>query len=234
MPQFSDAYTDLLDFMNRPASELLTQAKREVNNALLWLQRKRAFKMTERLIRFTYPANELFIDLTTVCEGSIRNLINCAYLSSIEKTSGIQLAIYSYDAIQRKRRDFQGKFENVDPEYLTDPDQVPSHAEFVSRVNRFHLFQVGENKLGLYPTPQQDIALMLNLNIWLPTLVNDSDTNFFFTYGYDVLLMRAMSRSTIYMKEDRRLEVIAADLADAYSALIEWDGQIRDPIDNNE
>lgn len=225
---FVTAYTDLLDYINRPSSELLTQAKREINNALLWLQRKRPFKMTERLIRVTYPANALHINLSAACEGTLRNLLNVSMLATATDTVGKLLEITSYDLLMRERRQWQGDHEPL-PEYqaINDPS---THSNYTDSIHKYRVFQVGENNIGLYPTPTIDVNLVIDLHIWLPELVATTDTNFFFIYAYDVLLLRALSRTNLYLKEDRRISVSQAELAESYEALIEWDASILSPI----
>lgn len=224
---FVTAYTDVLDYINRPAAEMATQAKREVNNAILWLQRKRAFKMSERLIRVTYPANALKINLSAACEGLLRNLLHVSMASAATDTIGKVLKITTYDRLMRERRQWQGDHEPL-PEYqaINDPS---THSNHVDSLYKYRVFQMGESDIGLYPTPTADVTLVINLHIWLPELVADADTNFFLTYAYDVLLLRALSRANLYLKEDRRVPITKEELDDAYLALVEWDASIMPP-----
>jgi len=228
METFEDIYTDVLDFVNRPASELLSRAKREVNNALYWIQRKHMFKMSERIFRTTYPANALTIDLTQVAEGTIRDYINVQMVSGTSSNHGVGLRISSYDALLRDRRKFQGLHENHDD--ALDELSVPpfdSHGATVSSINRYEVFLAGYNKIGLYPTPTAAVELVFNCHIWLPKLVAQNDTNFLIVYGYDVVLMRAVTLMTHFMKEDRRIEQNELLFQEAMRTLFEWDSTVR-------
>lgn len=228
MSDFITIVTDVLDYVNRPSSELLSQAKREVNLAILWLQRKQVMKMTERLIKLTYPANTLFINLSAACEGKVRNLINVQKLSSIEQNVGVGIRIESYDLALRERMKFQGRWESINQEEIIDPP-ADFHGEFTSDVQRVVFCLVGENNVALYPTPQQETYYAINLNIWLPLLSADADTNFLLVYAYDLILMRAVRTMSVYLKEDNRQTFTGQEFADAFQAFKEWDASIRAP-----
>lgn len=232
MATFQTAYTDLLDYANRTYAELGSQAKREINNAILWLQRKREWKMTERLIRFTVPANTLFVNLSVACEGTPRSIINTTLLASSTAVEGKLLDLCSYDKVMRERRQFQRSHEPSSVE--AEPVGAPSrHNEFISQVHSYKAFLIGANNFGLYPTNTSAAYVMMNLSIWLPTLVDDSDTNFFLTYAYDLVLMRAFKQFSIYLKEDRRAVVANEEIAEGYNSLVEWDTQVRAQLEQN-
>jgi hypothetical protein len=232
MATFQTAYTDLLDYANRTSTELGTQAKREINNAILWLQRKREWKMTERLIRFTVPANTLFVNLSAACEGTPRSIISTALLTSSTATEGKLLDLVSYDKLMRERRAFQRAHEPYDIEF--EPSNISSgHNEFVTRAHELKAFLVGANNFGLYPTNTTDRYILMNLSIWLPQLVDNSDTNFFLTYAYDLVIMKAFKQFSIYLKEDRRTAATNEEIVESYNSLVEWDTQIRAQLEQN-
>ena len=94
-------------------------------------------------------------------------------------------------------------------------------------VNERILFLVGENSIGLYPTPTADTNLLLHLHIWLPELVEPTDTNFLLNYATDLILMRAVKRMCIYLKEDNRMPYAQAEFDEGYKSLLDWDSTIK-------
>src|SRR3990172_6021804 len=166
MENFVDIYTDVLDYINRPASEMLARAKREVNNAMYFLQRKHMFKMAERTFRVTYPANTLTVDITQAAEGTIRDYINVQLLSGPTAISGVPIYIKSYNEVLKEREQFQGKHEYHDDIEQPSVPEYDSHAEYTRNTNRYHLFLSGQNKVGLYPTPGQETYLLFNCIFW--------------------------------------------------------------------
>lgn len=230
MANFLQAQTDLLDYWNRPSSEMLTQAKREINLALKWLQRKRAFKMTERLIRATIPADSLHVNIADACDGSPRNILSVQRLASVSGTSGRVVKLHSYESIICDRRMYQRLHEPSDAEFETPSDPF-GHSDHITSNEGGILFLLGANNFGIYPTNASDVYLLVHLHVWLPELSADGDTNFFLDYAYDLVLARAMITGNIYFKEDRRLSVTAEVMADEYNALVAWDNSIRAPIE---
>lgn len=232
MATFLQAYTDLLDYANRTSTELGTQAKREINLAINWLQRQREWKFAERLIRVTIPANSLFVNLSEACDGTPRTLLNCVQLESASGTSGKVIDITSYEKVLRERRAYQRAHEPWDSEAM--PLGVSSgHNDFVSQVHGYKAFLVGANNFGLYPTNTTDVYLLINLTVWIDDLVDDSDTNFFLDQGYDLVLDKAFIRFTRYLKEDRRIVATAADLQHGVDSFIAWDSQVRAQLEQN-
>lgn len=229
MENFSDIYTDVLDYINRPASELLARAKREVNNAMYFLQRKHMFVMSERIFRVTYPANTLLVDVTQAAEGTIRDYLNVQLLSGPTTTVGVPLHIKSYNEVLKERQQFQGRHESFDIEEQISDHPYDGQHDVIRNTNRYHLFLSGQNKIGLYPTPSQEVHLLFNCHIWLPKLEANNDTNFLLVYGYDAVLHLAVSNASHYLKEDRRLPNTNALFQEAYRSLMEWDASVRPP-----
>jgi len=228
MATFVTAYTDLLDYWNRPSAEMLSQAKREINNAILWLQRKRPFKFTERLIRVTIPANAQMVSVSSACEGLPRNYISIEKLSAAANNAGLVMKIVSYDRIIRDRKQYQMLHTSAEfaEDSLTDPF---TFGDAISENDGGRMFLMGADNIGIYPSQTVDSYFLVHLNIWLPQLVADGDTNFFLTYAYDLVLFRALVNSSIYLKIDQRYATIKDDMVDQYQALVDWDDQVRAP-----
>jgi hypothetical protein len=218
-----------MDYINRPRVEQLARVKTEINKAQMWIQRKHAFKMTERLVQVLYPASSLMVNVDEACEGSIRNLLSVQQLAQSTDRTGTMLNLESYAGLMKDRKQYQLSREPLDRDIWPNSAE-PDHTEHVSRVHGYSVFQLGAN-IGLYPTPSVDVHLLVNLHIWLPELEDDEDTNFLLDYGYDVLHWRALSRLAVYFKDDSRLEPVGALFADAWEALMSWDAAVRPPYD---
>ena len=219
---FLDAQTALLDYVNRPSSEMATQAKREINNALYWVQRQHEFKYSERLINVLYPAGTLMLELNSACDGIPRNWLSFQELAVQTDVQGQLLELTSYAQVQAERVKFQRNFGNPVAEY--------SHQEFTTDVHTRRVF-LCDKSFGLYPNPSADVYLLINLHVFLPRLVNDTDTNFLLEFGFDFIIDKALSRLNMFMKEDVHVPVSEEQMAKDFESFIQWDSQIRRSTD---
>ncbi len=224
---FQDIYTDLLDYVNRPASELLVQAKREVNLALLWMQRKHKFNLSERLITVTYPANTLLINITEACEGRPRDYLNFQLLSSADAQSGTFIPAKSFDAVMQERFKYQrskspreGEFRDV----VNPPDDQTYYNHLRSYGDGFVFFS--GDRVGLYTNPTTDRYLMINLHVWLAPLEENDDTNFLLQNCYDYVLLRAVKRMNIFLKDEGRNQITKEELDDSWDSCLQWDSEV--------
>ena len=223
---FGTAITDLLDYVNRPVSESGARAAREINNAIRLAQRRRIFKRTERLFKVTYPANALTINLTDAAGGLPRDFQTVQLLSESGANFGLPLRIKTYDEIISELDKYQRT--NVVDEFAVegqdwdDPRRLPN---FIQKIHKYYGFLVND-QFGLYPTPTQDVNLLFNLHIWLPTLEKDSDTNFFLEECYDYVTMSALAKLNLSLKHDARYPITAAELKFLWDSVEAWDGTI--------
>lgn len=230
MADFQTATEDLMDMVSRPLSELtvFNAAKRELNNAVRWLQRNHAYRFTERLTRFTYPASTLTIKLDSVCEGTLRDINSFQLLGTADANGGQILEYKTYNQIQASRRKFQRETANgsaaQEVQFVCD---TIGNETYTSLVHKYFFFRMGED-LGLYPTPTADVEILMNAHIWLPEMTLDADTNFFLTYGYDVVQMVALKKMGIYLKEDNRFGMTQEEINAEVSTLIAWDSQVAE------
>jgi hypothetical protein len=228
MPTFQKAYTDLMDMVCRPLSDIvvLAAAKREINQAVRQIQRERAYKLTERLFTFTYPANTLLINLDSICEGTLRDLQSVQLLSDETKTEGILLDVKTYPWLQAERGRYQKGQTPVGWEYQQDLAAVERFSTTVTKNNSYYVVRVG-NGIVLYPTPKVGVPLLVNCHIWLPELEGDEDTNFLLEYGYDVILAIAQRRMTTYLKQDSRFMIAETEVKAGTDTLNQWDSQVQ-------
>ncbi len=138
----------------------------------------------------------------------------------------------TYTQIQTAKMKFQSSRgrTDIEPDYNAEWTYLCENLGFenyTTRVHRFVAFRMG-GKFGLYPTPTQNVNIMLNCHIWLPLLEEDDDTNFFLEYGYDVVMAIATKKMSLYMKEDDRFDITEKELEVAVSTLIQWDSQVHE------
>lgn len=234
MADFQDIYTDVMDTINRPTSEttVLAACKKRVNDAIRLIQRKRAFRLTERLAQFTYPANALMVDLTEVCEGTLRDLICTQLLGETTANGGLILPYMSYAQLQAARGKYQrmNQVPNISEwQYITE--QV-GHETYSTYVHKYYVFLIN-NKIGLYPTPTNDVELLPFVHIWLADLVEDIDTNFLLDWGYDLIHTLAVHKMNQYLKQDSAYALTKEELTEALDALVLLDSQMTETYITN-
>jgi len=222
---FSDVCADVLDYIARPSSEMLTSVKREVNNTILWAQRKRAFSLAERLIDITYPTGQIAVDISSACDGTPRDYQSIQLMSTSGGSGyGNLLYLRTFNSIMQElfkyqRRNTRDEFEEVP---VNDP---VTYANYVQIHHQYYAFIVG-HKLGLYPMPTTDVPLRVNLHVFLPRLVSDADTNFFLDQAYDFVILKTILRMSILFKTETRYPVDEKEVVDAWDSVCEWDSSM--------
>jgi len=229
MADFSDLYTDVMDAVGRPITEtaVLAACKRRINDAVMRIQRRRAYRKTERLVNVTYPANALTIDLTSVCGGKLRDLLCTQLLGTSTAKSGVILPYRSYAQLQAARNKYQRLNEpgNMSEwQYVTD---LVGHENYTTNVHRYYVFLMN-GELGLYPTPSTDVELLVFAHSWLPDLDADADTNFLIDWAYDLLYDYAVHRMSIYLKQDSRTQFTKEEWNAGLESLDQLDSQMAE------
>ena len=230
MPTFLTAVTDLLDYVNRPSSEALSQAKRELNNTIRWLQRRYNFKYAEKLASFTYASGVLSYNLTDICGGLLKRLESVQLMSGASDTRGQNLEFHQYKQIQKMKFDYIKRHEDA-AEGLTDANdrtRVTSFEDYVTRTHRYYAFTVGKT-FGLFPTPGSDAQVLIHATIWTNDLSADADTHYLLDYCYDAVLDLAAARYTdLYLKDDSRMKVTSVLAQLALASIESWDAQVSE------
>lgn len=225
---FKDVTDSVLDHICRPELEMLATCQREVNAVLLWMQRKHKFQFSERLVTITYPANALFIDIPTACEGRPRDYINAQVLSEPTALSGKALQIRRYsEIITRKDKLQRGRVDSpweTESPHLTDPS-ISTYDRDMRVYAESCLFLSGQ-RLGYFARPQSDRHILLNLHIWLPNLVGDTDTNFLLENCFDFVVLKALRRVYIVIKEEARTMITDAELQEGWDSCLQWDSEV--------
>lgn len=227
MATFLQIQDEVLDYVNRPAAEMRTQVKREINKALVQIQREHKFKYAERLCRITYPANELTVELLPACDGRVRDYISIQTAIGNEDF-GRPVHFLSYnEVIQARFRNQRTKSIGI-PEVLEDGTLQVSrqnHPDFVSRIHQFYAFRL-KNQIGLYPTPASNINVLVNFHTWLPPLDGDDNTDFLTDYCEDLVVYQSVLNMLAYMKNDNRLGFFDKLVEKAWSSAKNWDGEV--------
>lgn len=228
MATFQDAYTRLLLAANRPSSEtdVLQGAKDAINDAILFLQRNHAYLLTELVSQLDVPASSFTVDLSSVIEDVVvRDIMSVQQVSADGVMQGLPIQLMTYAQLQAKRMKYDRSHATVEPFSLNE--QLTGWTiEDGFRCDKI-AFISGQN-LGIYPTPNQDTKYVLNIHQWMPALSDDSDTNFFLVYAYDVVVALALKLLCIFMKEDNRFSITEQSEADMLAGLIAWDSQLRE------
>lgn len=223
MENFESAYTALMDMVARPMSDTTTlnAAKREVNNAIRFLQRNHGYAYAERLTSFPYPANTLHVNLGEICGGLLRDIFSVQRIAS-GGTNGVPMRFMSYHQLQTIRHRYDrrtGMALELDTTLVNDYIEA-------ERSNELICFLVGQS-LGLYPKPQSEVNLLVHVHIWLAELVDNEDTNFFLDYAFDAVLTIALKRMQIYLKIPSQFVVSQAEVDLILANLVAWDGQVK-------
>ena len=234
MADFSDIYEDVMDTINRPTTETLVLAacKRRINDAIRFIQRRRAYRKTERLVSITYPANALTIDVTSFCGGTIRDLICTQLLGTIDAKGGTILPFKNYTQLMGAKQKYQNLNTpgNINEwRYITEQF---GHETYAANVHRYYVFLMN-GEIGLYPTPTTDTFLLLFGHVWLPDLSADADTNFMLDFAYDLIHDFAVHKMSIYLKQDNRLQFTKEEFALALEALDLLDSQMSENYVSN-
>jgi hypothetical protein len=173
MAEFSDAYTELLDYMNRNSTEMGDRAKALVNEAVNWANRMHDFKALESMAEVTYPANTRAVTLSSFCGETLRNLINVDMIPAAgtgTQDFGYSLRIVDGVSLMQERKDFKEnhKFTSdyaalygYDPNQWENDTWQTSFNHYVTRGERRLCFTIGEY-FGLYPVPTENTLLVGN------------------------------------------------------------------------
>ena len=222
---FIELYTDLLDYAHRPATESENAAKREINTAQLWLNRRYQFKYAERLVKFTYPSNAITVSLTEHCGLEILGVVT-AQLPTGTTAFGNPIEILEYSQLSQERLTYKNRQEASYENREAFVTWNRGHEQYISTTFDFKLFLLGD-AVGLYPTPTSDVELLLHVNERLAPLVEDEDKNFLTTYCKDVILTKALHRFSMYLKEDIRNRPTREQLEEDYQSAVNWDSSVR-------
>jgi hypothetical protein len=221
---FKEITTRLMDYADVSSISHITQAKRAINDACMWANKKHMFKLAEGIVNLTYPANTLYVHMDAVCDKLMLVPITVQQVANATTWEGVSLHIMDYARIQMLKYK-QRERKNPDTSDIYDEEQL--YATTTTDTNEYKFFLLNGG-FGLYPMPTTEVQLLIHFNEQLEELVNDDDTNFLLTYCSDFIITKALfSKFALYLPKDR-LELMTSELLDTeWSAVLHWDKQIR-------
>lgn len=227
---FKTAYEELLSLTGRPAnSDWIPVAKTAIRHAQTWAQRSHNFKMLETFGGFTYPKDAKTVDITSICDGTIKTVLDAMLVE--DHTSefwGIPLELENVRSITDRLRDLdhdQRQFFGLDSTNIQRHEHMTYLVHNRPAHRAFKFFMTG-NCIGLYPVPSESQEISLYFIKWLPDLSADTDTNFLLDFGWDFLSYKALQFFNTFLKEDARVQVSEALLNRAWMSLVEWDSEL--------
>lgn len=214
---FSEAYTTVLDYVNRPSQAMLIQAKREVNRACEFLNRNTDFIYSTALGVVTYTSGALTIPFDTL----FTEIQKCFSITSLQKLtsesakSGVPIRIVGYEQIQELRRTHNAIDSNSDIEVLGDGQYVAYFAN---------------NGLGLFPVPSSTVYLLAQYKTKLPTLSTDGDSNYLLNYVPDLVITRAVMQFAYYLKDKDLAAMFAERFKAEWEQAIAWNMTLKERV----
>lgn len=215
---FEEAYSAVLDYSNRP--DLTTAAKREVNAACLRVNRRYPFEYSKELISVTFLGSGAALDVHAVgvkIQGVLAAL----------RQGQIPLRVMTESALQGRLLNFEqdGPSREFIDSVSTPSVSAYSMAQIVG-VTEGQIVVVSGQTVRLFPKQTADVQVDLLVHKQLEPLTADDDTNFLLTYAWDFIVLSALKRFNLYLKEGEQFSISSVQLQQEWSDLMEWDASI--------
>ena len=221
---FQELYTALLDYSDTSSIVYEDQAKKAINDAVRWANRNHMFKLAEGIVNIPYPANALYVQMDAVCDTGLLVPITVQRVPDATTYEGVPLRIMDYARIQHRRYNLYMKENDQQAEFY---NEITQDRQLYYKENEFIFFLLNSG-FGLYPTPTEEIRLLIHFNERLPELTLDADTNFLTQFCPDFILSKALfSKFIMFMPEDRRALLDKDILVTEWESVLAWDKQIR-------
>mgnify|MGYP001398521301 CR=1 FL=1 len=220
---FKEAKQAVCEFVNRPFSEMESQAGLAINAACRWAGRKHNFKKAERLATVLYPANTTTINIVQACDAEVKTILSAQVLSQNGNPSGRTIPPMEYQALQKLRSDMQS-VRPVDP--IFQEEHTASVDKNLGLVYGQVFFLMGPD-FGLFPRPTQEVPLLLHFVEDIRELTEDEDTNFLLEDAWDFLVLRAVYTLNFFLKEDQRMVISALVMDAEWRSVLDWDNSLR-------
>lgn len=232
--EFGDFKTYVADFMQRdkslfsspPSGAQVDVLAAAINQSKNWAQKMRRFEYTKSVADLTINKTTGGDLANAVLHGTATAVpvrsIERAYVPSTDNAN----VIYPIDIVSREEhiRRVQREVERIDPYYRQGDYPLPS------LYCNFALHQHGKI-LYIYPWDDtllgtSNVKATLDIYIWYPDYVDDTDEDFFLIEGLDWMLYKTVFHLNAYLKDDQRLPVNAEIIKDAWDAFVAWDETI--------
>lgn len=213
---FKEAYEALLDIAHRSNEQFIPSAKREINAACLRAARKHPFVMLQEVAPVIYPGGQSSVSLTDLLGKRFGGLISASL------ASGAELKVVTY----AQYRAWAQEIDDASPLALRQSPVGDQTSCPITNIYGQVLVLQGAN-ISLKPVPTNPISLVLLVSTLPEPLVGDSDTNFFLSHCWDYILLSALNRYNLYLKEDDRFPVTHAAMSEEWDGLLTWDASLR-------
>lgn len=206
----------------RTGTEEVDLLLRACNNARLYAERKVDFELSK------VDAQLSIASITDGADLSGAVLYGTATAVSVKKIITPYLVMengtqYPVDLWSRKKWDdrVKRKYEGAKP---TDNFDYAGLTEAPFVVIR------DGNKVFVTPADTESFptifTLYMNIVKWLDEYDEDADNDFLLDYCFDWLMYRAIFELNFYLKEDERVNLSSALVADAWDSLVKWNNEL--------
>ncbi len=209
---FKQAYEFLLSHVDRPDNtRWVPIAKQAVQLAVLNAQRSYNFNLASDFGGFLYPAGEAIVDVSAVSSLRIKAVRSVMLVDDYQtsfwgdpiKMSSVSKIVSRLDVTKGNR-----EYRVLDPNKKKSDDLT---------------FFMVNNRVGIWPVPDDDLHLSLYHVKWLPPLDADTDTNFMLVEGFDYVVYKALEFFNSYLKEDARVSISNALMRSTWNSLVAFD-----------
>lgn len=227
MQTFQTAIDTLLDWANRSAGAegMTASAKQCINNAIIWANRSHAFRYAERAAECEYGSGVPLLQYESAGLTDCLGLTSCQIKLVENSMFGNPLTLETHNSLFQQIKNQKDLGNGL--------NGGQNMARLTTKIGPYKIFIIGQ-AFGLFPTPQENVTLLLTYQQQLPRLVNPTDTNFLLNFGFDFIIQRAMFLMNYYLKDDQRLAFSAEVMEQEWRALKAWDLGIHNNYANFE
>lgn len=225
---FVQMQNEVATYMNRTNASFVNGStdilKRAINKARKWAEMRRNFELSRLSVKIPSVSLTTGGALSTAVDNAdgttpvVVKLIERAFLA-LSSGDTVPVEFVSRDYHMRR---VQRRFENIQ----TTTDVAPAKQTVLYQT--FAVVQQGEKIYVVPPNAQSfgglsTIPVYLDVVRWRPDYSADGDTDFFLDHCTEFILYRSLYQLNLHLKEDQRIPISQAALADAWDSVIQWD-----------
>lgn len=198
-----------------------------INHAKDFAQRELVFKYAELFIQVPNVSRlnggslanaQLYGTSTATGVRSVRQ----AYLAISGGTGQFPIAMMSREAwAKRTQRRYENSTSTAQAE-VAPIAQASSPLVCVLHGQTFYIYPADVAALG-----GETFTVYFDAVQWIPDFTADGDTHWLLEYVFDFLLMRTMHELNQFLKEDQRVQITAAALAEAWKNVVNWNETVQ-------
>lgn len=223
MPKtFLEAKQQVLRFAKRPSddSDWLALAGDAINESMIQLQRKiPGLHALSKVGTFTYTEGSKLVTFKdSALDTEVNKIIGCEVVRSLADWTGTPMKCLTYRQLADERKDW----------YMNDSpgSSAEDYSKYVKEVFGHNLI-ILEGGVQVYPIPSQDINLAIFYTPWLPTLVDNNDSNVLIKYAWNYIFYSALAKMNLFLNEAERIAISQKFLETTLSEVIDWDTSLN-------